>query len=61
MKKYALSICTHRYTNQFCSNCTDDQCLCFHSTDSTIPLLNKSEISSFYLSSVSVQANFYRS
>ena len=33
-----------------------DQRLCFRYSDSTIPLLLKSEISSFYLSSVAAQA-----
>ena len=29
--------------DQLCSNCTADQCLCFHYTDSAIPLLLKSK------------------
>ena len=33
--------------DQLCSNCTFDQRVCFHDTDNTIPLLLKSEISSF--------------
>ena len=35
-----------------CENNDADQCLCFHYTDSTIPLLSKSEISSLWPSSV---------
>ena len=34
-------------TDQLCSNCIADQCLCFYYKDSRISLLLKSEISSF--------------
>ena len=37
----------HKGADQLCSNCEADQRLCFHYTDSTIPLLPKSKISSF--------------
>ena len=48
--------------DQPCSNCTADQRLCFRYTDtcSTIPLLLKSEISSFSPASVIVQAGLCR-
>ena len=46
------------------SNCEADQRLCFRNTDSTIPLLSKSKISSLYCtvfcSSVTVQAGLCR-
>ena len=42
----------------FYSNCEADQRLYFHYTDSTIPFLFKSEISSVYPSSEAVQAGF---
>ena len=41
--------------DQLCSNCTADQCLCFHHTDSAIPLLLISKVSSFKLHAVTVQ------
>ena len=41
--------------DQLPSNCEADQHLCFRNTDSTIPLLSKSKISSLYPSSVTVQ------
>ena len=41
--------------DQLRSNCETDQRLCFHYTDSTIPLLSKSKISSLKPSSVTVQ------
>ena len=42
------------------SNCEADQRLCFRSTDSTIPLLSKSKISSLYPFSVTVQLGLCR-
>ena len=33
--------------DKLCSNCTAEQCLCFHYMDRTIPLLPKSKISVF--------------
>ena len=41
--------------DQFRSNCKADQRHCFRYTDSTIPLLSKSKISSLLPSSVTVQ------
>ena len=45
---------------QLRSNCEADQHLCFRYTDSTIPLPLKSEISSFYPSSVAAHAGSCR-
>ena len=42
------------------ANCEADQRLCFRYTDSTIPLLLKSEISSFYPFSVAAHAGLCR-
>ena len=46
MRKPAFCICENKDANQLHSYCAADQGLCFHYTDSTIPLLPKSEISS---------------
>ena len=56
MRKPAFCICENKDADQLYGNRTADQCLCFHYTDSTIPLLPKSEISRLYLSSVAPQA-----
>ena len=45
MRKPAFYLCEKKGTDQLCSNCTADQCLCFRYTDSTFPLLLKYEIS----------------
>ena len=55
MRKPKICICETKGADQLCSNCTADQRLCFHYTDSTISLLLKSEISSFKPVSVTVQ------
>ena len=55
MRKPAFRICENKDADQLRSNCAADQRLCFHYIDSTIPLLPKSETSSFYPSSVVVQ------
>ena len=47
-------------TDQLRGNREADQRLCFRYSDSTIPLLLKSEISSFYLFSVLVQVGLCR-
>ena len=44
MRKLTFCICQNG-DDQLCSNCEADQRVCFHDTDSTIPLLSKSEIS----------------
>ena len=41
-----FDICENKDADQLRSNCAADQRLCFRHTDSTIPLLPKSEISS---------------
>ena len=47
MRKPAFSICENKDADQLRGNREADQRLCFHYTDSTIPPLPKSEISSF--------------
>ena len=44
MRKPAFCICENKDADQLCGNRTADQRLCFRYTDSTIPLLSKSEI-----------------
>ena len=46
--------------DQLRSNCEAEQLPCFRYTDSTIPLLSKSKISSLYPSSVTVQPGLCR-
>ena len=46
MKKPAFCICENKDADQLRGNREADQRLCFRYTDSTIPLLSKSEISS---------------
>ena len=41
MVKPAFCICENKDTDQLRGNCEADQRLCFHYTDSTIPLLPK--------------------
>ena len=55
MRKPAFCICENKDADQLRGNREADQRLCFRYTDSTIPLLTKSEISSLYPSSVAVQ------
>ena len=56
MGKPTICICENKEADQLLSYCEADQCLCFRYTDSTIPLLSKSKISSLYPSSVTVQS-----
>ena len=60
MKKPAFCTCENKDLDQLCGNREADQHLCFRYTDSTIPLLPKSEISSLLLSSVAVQPSLCR-
>ena len=60
MRKPAFCICENKDTDQLRGNREADQHLCFRYTDSTIPLLPKSEISSLYPSSVVVQPGLCR-
>ena len=55
MRKPAFCICENKDADQLRGNREADQRLCFRYTDSTIPLLPKSDISSLYPSSVTVQ------
>ena len=54
MRKPAFCICENKDADQLRGDREADQRLCFRYTDSTIPLLHKSEISSLYASSVAV-------
>ena len=60
MRKPAFCICENKDADQLCGNSEADQRLCFRYTDSTIPLLFKSEISSLLPSSVAVQPGLCR-
>ena len=55
MRKPAFCICENKGADQLHGNSEADQCLCFPYTDSTIPLLPTSEISSLQPSPVVVQ------
>ena len=55
MGKPTICIGENKGADQLRSNCEADQRLCFRYTDSTIPLLSKSKISSFYPSSLTAQ------
>ena len=56
MRKTDFCLCENKGADQLRSNCEADQRLCFRYTDSIISLLLKSEISSFWPSSVTVHA-----
>ena len=60
MRKLAFCICENKDADQLRGNLEADQRLCFRYTDSTIPLLHKSEISSVQPSSVVVQPGLCR-
>ena len=60
MGKLTICICENKDADQLRGNREADQRLCFRYSDSTIPLLLKSEISSFQLFSVLVQASLCR-
>ena len=60
VRKPAFCICENKGADQLCGNRTTDQRLCFRYIDSIIPLLSKSEISSLYPSSVTVQPGLCR-
>ena len=53
-KKADFCLCENKGADQLRSNCEADQRLCFRYTDSTLSLLIKSEISSFYAASGTV-------
>ena len=60
MRKWAFCICKKKDADQLCGNRTADQCLCFHTADSAIPLLPKSGISILQPYSVVVQHGLSR-
>ena len=60
MGKPTICIGENKGADQLRSNCEADQRLCFRYSDSTIPPLLNSEISSFWLFSVLVQAGLCR-
>ena len=60
MGKPTICICENKDADQLRGNREADQRLCFRYSDSTIPLLFKSEISSFYLFSVTVRVSLCR-
>ena len=60
MGKPTICICENKDTDQLRGNHEADQRLCFRYTGSTIPILLKSEISSFYPFSVTVQPDLCR-
>ena len=55
-KKQIFCLCENKGADQLRSNCEADQRLCFRFSDSTIPVLSKSKISSFKAAPVTVQA-----
>ena len=63
-RKPDFCLCENKGADQLRSNCEADQRLCFRYTDSTLSLLIKSEISSFYAASgtghVGMLPPFYR-
>ena len=60
MGKPTICICENKGADQLRGNREADQRLCFRYSDSTIPLLLKSKISSFQLFSVLVQVGLCR-
>ena len=55
LRKSAFCICENKDADQIRGDREADQRLCFRDTDSTIPLIPKTEISSLYASSVNAQ------
>ena len=60
MRKPTFCICENKDADQLRGNREADQRLCFRYTDNTIPLLFKSEISSFQPSSAAVKPGLCR-
>ena len=58
MRNSVFGICENKDADQLRGDREADQLLCFCYTDSTIPLLHKSEISSLYALPVAVQQLF---
>ena len=59
IRKPAFCICENKDADQLRYNREADQRLCFRHTDSTIPLLHKSKISSHWPSSMAVQPGLF--
>ena len=49
VRKPTLCICENKDADKLCGNREADKRICFRDMDSTIPILSKSEISSFYI------------
>ena len=60
MRKPTICICQNKDADQLRGNREADQRLCFRYLDSTIPLLSKSKVSSFWPSPVAVQPGLYQ-
>ena len=60
MRKPDFCLCENKGADQLRSYCEADQCLCFRSMDSTIPLLSKSKSLSFEPSSVAALVGLCR-
>ena len=60
MRKPAFCICKNKDADQLWGNREADQRLCFRYTDTTIPLLSKSEILSLKPYSVTAQSGLCR-
>ena len=60
MRKPDFCICENKDADQLRGDREADQRLCFRFTDSTIPLLSKSEISNLQPSSIAVQPGLCR-
>ena len=60
MGKPTICICENKDADQLRGNREADQRLCFRYTDSTLPLLYKSESSSFQPASVTLQPDLCR-
>ena len=60
MGKPTICVGENKGADQLRSDCEADQCLCFRYSESTVPLLLKSEISRFWLFSVTVQVGLCR-
>ena len=55
MRKWDYCLYKNKGAVQLCSNCEADQHLCFRYMDNTIPVLLKSDFTSFLAASVTVQ------
>ena len=61
MRKPDFCLCENKGADQLRSNCEADQRFCFRYTDSTLSLLIKYEISSFYAASGTVHVGLCQS